>query len=60
MVYLVFNVVYYCFSGTIDHLEDQAKFIEKIEIELRGLHEGSIARYRVRPSEYDEWQKNWI
>lgn len=40
-------------------LEDQAKFLEKVEIELRGLHEGNIARYRLRPSEYDEWQKNW-
>jgi len=40
-------------------LEDHARFIEKVEIELRGLHEGNIARYRIRPSEYDEWQKNW-
>lgn len=40
-------------------LEDQAKFVEKIEIELRGLHEGNIARYRLRPSEYEQWQINW-
>jgi len=39
--------------------EDQSKFIEKSEIELRGLHEGNIARYRLRPFEYDEWHKTW-
>lgn len=40
-------------------IEDQKKFIETVEIELRGLHEGNIARYRLRPSEYDEWHKTW-
>jgi hypothetical protein len=23
------------------------------------LHEGNIARYRLRPSEYQAWQKVW-
>lgn len=40
-------------------VKDRPKFIEKVEIELRGLHEGNIARYRLRPSEYDQWSKTW-
>ncbi len=39
--------------------EDQSKFIETVEIELRGLHEGNIARYRLHPSEYESWSKVW-
>ncbi len=40
-------------------LEDQSKFIETIEIELRGLHEGNIARYRLTPTEYEAWNRRW-
>lgn len=40
-------------------LNDRLKFIETVENELRGLHEGNIARYRIRPSEYIEWYKFW-
>ena len=32
--------------------EDRAKFIETVEVELLSLHEGNIARYRLRPSEF--------
>ena len=32
-------------------------FIEVIESEMRGLHEGNIARYRLRPVEYESWRK---
>lgn len=39
--------------------DDQSRFIETVEIELRSLHEGNIARYRLRPSEYEFWQKVW-
>lgn len=39
--------------------EDQVKIIEAIENELRGLHEGNIARYQIRPSQYEVWSKNW-
>ncbi len=39
--------------------EDKIRFIETVEIELRGLHEGNIARYKLRPSEYEMWQKVW-
>ena len=39
--------------------EDQAKFIEVIETELMSLHKGNIARFRLKPSEYDVWLKTW-
>ncbi|MBS3904367.1 MAG: Fic family protein [Simkania sp.] len=39
--------------------EDQARFIETIERELLGLHEGNIARYQLRPKEYEHWKKSW-
>jgi hypothetical protein len=38
---------------------DQARFVEVIETELIGLHEGNFARYRVRPGEYQSWRKAW-
>lgn len=39
--------------------EDQERFIEVVETQLMSLHEGSIARYRLRPSEFQAWQKVW-
>ena len=39
--------------------EDRKRFIEVVEIEVMSLHEGNIARYRLRPSEYREWQEVW-
>jgi hypothetical protein len=39
-------------------LEEQGRFVEVVESELRGLHEGNIARYRLRPVEYESWRKN--
>lgn len=38
---------------------DQARFVEVIETELMSLHKGNIARFRLKPSEYDTWQKTW-
>ena len=38
---------------------DRAKFIEVVETELLALHEGNYARYRIRPSEFEAWQKIW-
>ena len=35
--------------------EEGERFIQTVEAELRGLHEGNIARYHVRPSEYESW-----
>ena len=38
---------------------DQARFIEVVETELMSLHEGNIARYRLRPAEYEAWRQGW-
>lgn len=38
---------------------DQHQFQENTETELLGLHEGNFARYQLRPSEFEQWQKVW-
>ncbi len=38
---------------------DHARFIEVVETELMSLHEGNIARYRLRPAEYQSWRQGW-
>ncbi len=35
------------------------RFIEVVETELMSLHEGNMARYRIRPSEFTQWRENW-
>jgi hypothetical protein len=37
--------------------EDQKRFVEMAVGELKGLHEGNIARYRLRLSEFRDWKK---
>ncbi|MEK6592446.1 MAG: Fic family protein [Pseudomonadota bacterium] len=39
--------------------EDRARFVEVAETEIMNLHEGNIARYRLRPSEYRPWLEKW-
>jgi hypothetical protein len=39
--------------------QDRARLVEVIETQLLALHEGSIARYRLRPSEYQAWKEAW-
>jgi Fic family protein len=39
--------------------EDRARFVEVTETEIMALHEGNIARYRLRPSEYRSWMEKW-
>ncbi|KUR75377.1 Fic family protein [Novosphingobium sp. Fuku2-ISO-50] len=39
--------------------EEQDQFIEVVETELLGLHEGNFARYQVRPSEFSTWRLGW-
>ncbi|MDP3849478.1 MAG: Fic family protein [Luteolibacter sp.] len=39
--------------------EDRARFIEVVETELVALHEGNIARYRLRPAEFAAWRGAW-
>jgi hypothetical protein len=41
------------------HTNEVIRFVEVVETELMGLHEGNIARYRVRPTEYQQWKQNW-
>ena len=38
---------------------DLAKLIEVVETELENLREGNIARYRLRPSEFERWHATW-
>lgn len=38
---------------------DRARILEVVETELMGLHEGNIARYRLRPLEYQQWKEGW-
>lgn len=39
--------------------DDQHRFVEVVETEISNLHEGNIARYRLRPSEFDVWKRDW-
>ena len=39
--------------------DDRARFVEVAETEIMNLHEGNIARYRLRPSEYQSWIDKW-
>lgn len=39
--------------------QERARFIEVIETEVMSLHEGNIARYRLRPSQYQTWRETW-
>ena len=39
--------------------QDRARFMEMVETELTGLHEGNIARYKLKPSEFENWLKRW-
>ncbi len=38
---------------------EAARFREIVETELGSLHEGNIARYRLRPSEFTAWSEQW-
>ena len=40
-------------------LYDQAQFIEVVETELMSLHEGNFAQHRLRPAEFEAWQRVW-
>ena len=39
--------------------EDQAHFVEAVERDIMSLHEGNIARHRLRSAEYEAWHKIW-
>lgn len=48
-------------SWAASHIEDadRARFIEVAETELMSIHDGNFARYQIRPSEFQAWQKMW-
>lgn len=39
--------------------DDRERFVEVAETQLMSLHEGNIARYRLRPSEFQAWYAAW-
>lgn len=39
--------------------DERARFIEVVETELGCLHGGNIARYRLRPAEFESWSSGW-
>lgn len=39
--------------------KDRLTFIEAVESEIMGLHEGNFARYRIKPSEFKKWKSSW-
>ena len=44
-----------------DHIDaaERETFREIAETELLALHEGNYARYQIRPSEFEAWQRVW-
>jgi len=46
-------------AGAEIHETDRARFIEVVETALTGLHEGNIARFKLRPGEYASWIAGW-
>lgn len=38
---------------------ERTRFVEVVETELGCLHGGNIARYRLRPSEFEAWSRCW-
>lgn len=47
------------FAGEHIETQDRHRFIEVVEIELTSLHEGNFARFKIRPSEFFQWQTGW-
>lgn len=46
-------------AETVVPVDDRNRFIEVIETELGSLHEGNIARYLLRPKEFNAWKQSW-
>jgi hypothetical protein len=45
-------------NGEFASVDSRARFVEKAADELKRLHEGNIARYRLRLSEFRNWKAN--
>lgn len=39
--------------------KDRARFVEVVETEINALHEGNIARYKIRLGDFQAWHKIW-
>jgi Fic family protein len=39
--------------------QDQERFVQIADGEVLSLHEGNIARYGIRPSEFTRWNQTW-
>jgi hypothetical protein len=39
--------------------DDQSRFVEAVETAIMNLHEGNIARYRLRPAQFAKWKAMW-
>ncbi len=39
--------------------EDQKRFVEVAETEVMSLHEGNFAVFKIRPPEFEDWQRQW-
>lgn len=46
-------------AKTMVNETDRQRLIQEVEEELSSLHEGSIARHRLRPGEFRTWQEQW-
>ena len=46
-------------SGKNIEADEQDQFREVTENEILGLHEGNFARFRIKPSQFREWQDTW-
>ncbi len=46
-------------AEAIPDANERKHFAEMAETELTGLHGGNFARYRLRPSQFEAWQKIW-
>jgi hypothetical protein len=38
-------------------VNDREHFLKIAKEEIAALHEGNFARYRLRPAEFNDWQK---
>ena len=44
-------------NGELASVDSRARFVEKAADELKGLHEGNVARYQLRLSEFRDWKE---
>lgn len=44
-------------NGELASVDSRARFVEMAIAEFKGLHDGNIARYRLRLSEFRDWKE---